>query len=64
MTKTFNCTYGEVTVRTAMFDTDGTNLEEGIEVKGDEIGLIEVYGYYDVNEMTNEDVEIIISDLL
>jgi len=64
MTKIFNTKHGEVTVRTAMFDTDGTSLEEGIEVKGDEIGLIEVYGHHDIEEMTEEDVEMIISDLL
>lgn len=62
MAKTFNCSYGEVTVRTAMFDADGTNLEEGIEIKGDEIGLIEVYGYHDIDEMTNEDVEVLIKN--
>ena len=45
-----------------MFDADGTNLEEGIEIKGDEIGLIEVYGYHDIDEMTNEDVEVLIKN--
>lgn len=57
MDKTFETKYGEVTVRTAMFDTDGTNLEEGIEIKGDDIDLIEVYGYHDVEDMSTEEVE-------
>lgn len=60
MEKVFDTKYGEVTVRNAMFDTDGTNLDEGIELKGDEIGLMEVYGYRDIEDMTEEEVEIII----
>ena len=29
--------YGIVEIRNAMFDIDGTTLEEGVEIKGDEI---------------------------
>ena len=57
MMNTFNCAYGDVVVRNAMFDIDGTNLEEGIEIKGEEIGLIEVYGYRDVSDLTVDEVE-------
>ena len=49
--------YGEITVRTAMFDVDGKNLEEGIEIKGEDIGLIELYGWRDIDEMTIEELE-------
>ena len=50
--------FGEVTVRNAMFDTDGTNLEEGIEIKGEEIGLVEIYGYHNVYYLEEEEEEV------
>tara|TARA_R110000772_G_C13310268_1_gene440097 strand:+ start:25192 stop:25389 length:198 start_codon:yes stop_codon:yes gene_type:complete len=56
MTKTFETDYGTVTVCNAMFDIDGTNLEEGIEIKGEGF-LIENYGWRYIDEMTVEDVE-------
>lgn len=59
MTKEFITDYGTVTVRNAMFDVDGTTLEEGIEVKGDSL-FIERYGQYDIDEMSVDDVETII----
>ena len=31
--------YGTVEVRNAVFDLDGTTLQEGIEIKGDDIDL-------------------------
>ena len=49
--------YGSVEIRPAMFDIDGTNLEEGIEIKGDEIALIEIYGWHDISELNVEKVE-------
>jgi len=49
--------YGEVSVRNVMFDIDGTNLEEGIEIKGDDIELTEIMGYYDVDDLDIEEVE-------
>jgi hypothetical protein len=61
-TKKFDTDYGKVTVRNAMFDADGTTLEEGIEIKGEDIGLIELYGWRDVEELTTEEVETIISN--
>lgn len=51
--------YGKVTISNAMFD-EGSTLEEGIEIKGDEIGLIEVYGYYDVDELSIKRIESLI----
>jgi len=54
--------FGIVTVRNVMLDLDGTNLEEGIEIKGDEINLIEIIGYYDVDELKIEEIEILIED--
>ncbi len=64
MTKTFNTKkYGEVTVRNAMLDMDGTNLKDGIEIKGD-FNLIEIYGDFDVEEMSDEQVEGLIDRLL
>jgi hypothetical protein len=48
--------YGKVEVRIAMFDIDGTNLEEGIEIKGDDIGLVELHGWRDISELSSKDV--------
>jgi hypothetical protein len=48
--------YGIVEIRNAMFDIDGTTLEEGIEIKGEEIGLIELYGWRDIEELSSDKV--------
>ena len=48
--------YGKVEIRNAMFDIDGTNLEEGVEIKGDEIGLIELYGWRDIEELSYDEI--------
>ena len=48
--------YGIVEIRNAMFDIDGTNLEEGVEIKGDEIGLIELYGWRDIDALSSDKV--------
>ena len=40
-----------------MFDIDGTNLEEGIEIKGEEIGIIELYGWRDIEDLITTEVE-------
>ena len=61
MEKTFETDYGTVTVRNAMFDVDGTNLEEGIEIKGEDF-LLENYGYRDIDEMTTDEVEDLIEN--
>jgi hypothetical protein len=50
--------YGEVTVRNAMLeDPNGTDIYEGIEIKGDDVELIEIMGYYDLDDLTEDDVE-------
>lgn len=48
--------YGKVEIRNTMFDIDGTNLEEGIEIKGDDIGLIELYGWRDIEELSYDEI--------
>ena len=62
MKKIFNTNYGIVEVRPAMFDVDGTTLEEGVEIKGEELGLIELYGYRDIADLTTEEVEVLIGN--
>ena len=60
MRRTFETSYGTVEVRPAMFDIDGTTLQEGVEVKGEDIGLIEVYGWRDIEDLTIKQVESLI----
>jgi hypothetical protein len=62
MERTIDTKYGEVTVRNAMFDIDGTTLEEGIEIKNEDVGLIEIHGRYDIDELTQSDVEQLIAE--
>lgn len=50
-----------------MFDTDGTNLQEGIEIKfiaAHYLPPIEVYGYVDILELSWEDLIEIIDDYI
>lgn len=54
--------YGKVEVRIAMFDIDGTNLEEGVEIKGDDIGLIELHGWRDISELSSKNVNELIKN--
>lgn len=63
-TRTVETSFGEVELRNVMIDTDGTNLVEGIEIEGDEIDTIEVYGYYDIDELSVEEIEELIEDNL
>lgn len=57
--------FGEVTVRPASIDLDGTNLEEGVEIVNEEDGiLLEVLGYRDVDSFTNRELEQLISKSL
>jgi len=66
MIQTFeNTKFGEVTVRNIVIDVDGTNLEEGINISviGSE-EYIELLGYQDIEDMTNEDVEEILFENL
>jgi len=48
--------YGTVEVRNAIFDLDGTSLQEGIEIKGDDIELTEIVGYHHVDDLTSDEV--------
>ena len=52
--------YGIVEIRNAMFDI-GHYLEEGIEIKGEEIGLIELYGWRDIDELSSDEVNELIN---
>ena len=65
MTQTFeNTKFGDVTVRNIMIDLE-SNLEEGIEIKVDNVDEpIEIFGYHSVEDMTNEDVEEMLFDNL
>ncbi len=54
--------YGTVEVRTAVFDLDGTTLQEGIEIKGDDIELTEIVGYYDIEDITPNEVNDLLGD--
>ena len=53
--------YGKVEIRNAMFDIDGTTLEEGLEIKGEEIGLIELYGWRDIENLSSDNVNELIN---
>jgi len=62
--KTFkNTRAGTVKVKYAIFDIDGTNLEEGIRISGDEIyDDIIIYGWTDVMGMTKDKINEILKD--
>jgi hypothetical protein len=54
---------GTVKVKYVMFDVDGTNLEEGIRISGDELyDDIKIYDYYDVSEMTKKQLNKILEE--
>lgn len=59
MEKTFDTIYGQVTLRGAMIDTDGTNLADGIEVSIDGKLVAEVLDitFSQVEDFTNEEAE-------
>ncbi len=57
MEKTFDTKFGEISLRTAIFETDSTNLEEGVEIKLDGKLIGEAFGWRDVEEMTVKEVE-------
>ena len=59
MEKTFDTKFGEVTLRGAMIDTDGTNLSDGIEVKIEGKLISEVLDrtFCSVEDMTVKEVE-------
>ena len=59
MERTFETNkYGQVTVRNSMIEIEGdSTLIEGIEIKGDDIGLIEILKYIDIEDLSIDDVE-------
>jgi hypothetical protein len=62
MERTLDTKYGQVTLRGAMLDVDGTNLIDGIEIKIDDMLIAEVYGktFSEVVDMTTLEVESLI----
>ena len=63
MEKKFNTNYGIALIRYAIFDIDGTNLEEGVEINldGKYIGR-RLGGNLDVESMTVKEVEELIEN--
>lgn len=60
--KNFDTVLGTIVVRNAMFESEnGTDLYEGIELKDECGNIVEVEGYRDIDEMTNDEVEGIFS---
>jgi hypothetical protein len=55
MTKKVETSNGEVELRNAMIDIDGTNLEEGVEIVQDGDVINEWLGYIDLDD--EEEVE-------
>jgi len=51
--------YGEVTVRNAIIDTNGTDLVDGIEISGD-FDTITLLGYRNVESFDINEVESLI----
>lgn len=67
MLNTFSfCEYGDIEIKNVVFDLDGTNLEEGIEIsftdKDVEIPTIKIIGYIDLDEITADEVESLIEN--
>lgn len=50
--------YGDVQLRPVMFNLDGTTLQEGIEIKflEEELPVIEIHGYLDLDNLTADEV--------
>lgn len=61
-TRIVETSYGEVELRNVMIDSNGFDLTEGIEIEGDEIDVIEIYGYYDIDSLSVEEIEELIED--
>ena len=53
---------GTLEVRNIMIEIDNTNIEEGLEISRDGEFVIEVLGYHDVDELTEDIVEDLIND--
>jgi hypothetical protein len=63
MKKTFETVYGLVEVRDAMIDTDGTNLEEGVDVRLDGEPLAGTVGIT-VAELNKDNIHSFTSNLV
>jgi len=59
-----NTKFGEVEFSIAMFDLDGTNLEEGVEVRLDGELIKELYGsrVERFDEMSTEQIELFLKE--
>jgi len=56
--------YGTVTVKSVMVDVNSPNpdsLIDGIEIKGDDIELITIPIYYDIDDLATDEVDDLIS---
>lgn len=63
MKRTFETSCGLVSVRDAMLDQDGTNLEEGVEVRLDGELLAGTVGI-SVSELNQDNIEVFIKNLV
>ena len=61
--KNFNTSLGNVTVRFAMIDADGTNLCEGVEFKLDGKFIGEVIGL-SLDEINEDNIEELVEEIL
>lgn len=64
MKKNIETKYGKVTLQTAMFDIDGTNLESGVELKIEGELKAELIGtdFSEVEDLTTEEVESLVEN--
>lgn len=62
MEKTFETKFGKVRLRNVMIDTNGTDLVDGIDVYLDDKWVKDRWGYFDLEEMTIEEVEELIEN--
>lgn len=66
MEATYQTKFGEVQLRVAMIDTNGTDLCEGVEVKLDDELIGEVFNVQTdyIDEMSVEEVEEIVESII
>lgn len=61
--KIYETDFGTVIVRNAMLDIDGTNLDDGVEIKNELNGvLIELQGHRDVEDFSADELEELIEN--
>jgi len=49
--------YGTVTLRSAIFEDEQGNPFDALEIEGEQVGYIEVEGWYDIDELEVEKIE-------